>query len=142
MQPLDECLLLTRKIAKKREQIEELKAMAISPRNQIISDMPKGGGTINASENYLIKLESLEETYNQLCKERTSKWNEILLVFESYDSKVDETVMLLWLRFYNGYSWNKCIAEMEKRYPNKYWNANKCFRTYRRFLHKMDEANL
>lgn len=136
MRELDECLRLSRKIAETKEKIEELKALAMSPRNQIISDMPKGGGTINAAESYIIRLEKYEKTLEALRDKRSEEWLKVCEAFAVYNHRKAEIKTLLWLRFCNGYSWKRCIDEMAKVFPNETWNANKCFRLYRGFLHK------
>ena len=140
MRELDECLRITRKINEIRERIEELKSMAMTPRNQIISDMPKGGGTMNATENYIIRLEKLESQIKLLQKERAEAWNVVSDMLHELNRR-EEVKTMLWLRFCNGYSWKKCVAKLEEKYPSETWNTNKCFRIYRSFLHKIRSEN-
>ena len=141
MRELDECLRITRKIAETKEKIEELEALSMSPRNQIISDMPRGGGgTMNAAESYIIRKEKLERQLTLLKEERAEVWKIVTdMQHELNQSKKVES--MLWFRFCNGYSWKKCVSKLEEKYPAEEWSANKCFRIYRRFLHKISGDN-
>lgn len=142
MRELEECLRLTRRINEIREQIEELKSFAMNPRNQIISDMPKGGGsTTNAVERYIIRREKLEYELEQLIEKRFDLWEKITDTLDEMNQRI-ETKMMLQLRFCNGYSWKKCVLILENLYPDEKWSTNKCFRIYRSVLHKISTNNL
>lgn len=138
----DKCLKLSRKIVDIDEEIIELKTMVMSPKNQAITDMPRGGGVANAIENYLIRLEKLERKKSNAEIERNQLWKEIKEICLASGVCEEETIRLLKERFYCGKSWNKCLNKMIKEYPNSRWNINKCFRVYRAVLckiHKMEE---
>jgi hypothetical protein len=137
---LDECLRLSRQIKEKEEQIIELRSRIMSPKNQTISDMPKGGGGYNEIESFIIKLELLENNAEYLKVQRALLWNNIRLILHIRHIKSD-IERLLYLRFYNGNSWNKCVETMSKEYPNCKWNANKCFRAYRYVVKENSEKS-
>lgn len=140
MRELDECLRLSRQIKEKEEQIIELRSRIMSPKNQTISDMPKGGGGYNEIESFIIKLELLENNAEYLKVQRALLWNNIRLILHIRHIKSD-IERLLYLRFYNGNSWNKCVEAMSKEYPNCKWNANKCFRAYRYVVKETSEKS-
>ena len=140
MRELDECLRLSRQIKEKEEQIIELRSRIMSPKNQTISDMPKGGGGYNEIESFIIKLELLENNAEYLKVQRSLLWNNIRLILHIRHIKSD-IERLLYLRFYNGNSWNKCVETMSKEYPNCKWNANKCFRAYRYVVKENSEKS-
>lgn len=140
MRELDECLRLSRQIKEKEEQIIELRSRIMSPKNQTISDMPKGGGGYNEIESFVIKLELLENNADYLKVQRALIWNNIRLILHIRHIKSD-IERLLYLRFYNGNSWNKCVETMSKEYPNCKWNANKCFRAYRYVVKENSEKS-
>ncbi len=140
MRELDECLRLSRQIKEKEEQIIELRSRIMSPKNQTISDMPKGGGGYNEIESFIIKLELLENNAEYLKVQRALLWNNIRLILHIRHIKSD-IERLLYLRFYNGNSWNKCVETMSKEYPNCKWNANKCFRAYRYVVKENSEKS-
>ena len=142
MRELDECLRITRMIAETKEKIEELEMAVMSPRSQAISDMPKGGGgTINAIESYILKKEKLEGQIDSLQEERAVEWCKVCGYLEMFNQK-KTTKTMLWLRFCKGYSWNKCVSKLSEAYPDERWSANKCFRIYRDFLHKVNSKSL
>lgn len=139
MHELDECLRLSRQIIKNRESLEELKALSMSPKSQIITDMPKGGGmNINIAENYLIKMEKLEKDYIDMCGNRAEKWKKAVEIFEEHHQPKENTKML-WFRFYAGYSWKKCASHMAEAFPNSNWSVDKCFRVYRRIMYNIND---
>ncbi len=140
MRGFDECLELTRKIKEKEELICELKARVFTPRNQVISDMPRGGGGENEIEKYIIKLEKLETLVKRLKDKRNDKWHLIIVSMSNCGIMEKETVNLLHLRFYNGLSWEVCSKRMHGLYPDGKWNLNKCFRVYRSVLYKLNKA--
>lgn len=143
MLELDECLKVVRKIKDIEDDILELESRTMSPKNQIITNMPKGGGSQDSGQDrYLIKLEKLQAQKNYWCGILNSKWNIAKLVLiNSANVKDVRTFELLKLRFYYGYPWKVCAAKMKKEHPEEKWNINKCFREYRNIMHKLNHRN-
>ena len=133
MNMFDECLNLSRKIDNVYEKMYTLKVKATSPKNQIITDMPKGSGQGDMIERYLIELERLENKLKKLTQKRNTIWKQINEMFS--DNK--ETVEMLKWRFFCAYSWKECEEIMKCKYPNSNWNINKCFRVYRNAVYKL-----
>lgn len=130
MREFDACLETRRKIIVVQEQITEIEARLYSPRNQVITDMPKGrGGNANGNDALLIKAERLRDRRAALYDNLVSQWRTCDGLLTIIDAKSNE-IELMKLRFYYGLSWDKCSKEMN-------WNINKCFRTYRKLVAKL-----
>lgn len=129
MRELDECLELKREINKKHNKIVEIEAIITSPKNQIITGMPRSGSNDNAMDRYLIKKEKLQEQKENLQKQLDEKWDYVLSIFAKSDITV-ETAELLQLRFYKGLPWKICVLRLQKKHPKNGWNKNKAFRLY------------
>ena len=114
MQKLDECLEKTKKLKELEEQITELKDRAMSPKNQVITGMPRGGAGGNQSDSYIVKLERLEARKSKLTRERDELWEEITHSLENKGVK-SEHVILLQYRFFKGLQWRKCCTKMCER---------------------------
>jgi hypothetical protein len=128
---LEKCLELRRDINSIDERIAELKLRIRSPKNQIISDMPKGNSRNNSIEEYLITLEKLESKKIKYNSRITDKWQ--LIYNKLINNGVsEEAITMLRYRFYYGYSWKVCADLMN-------WNKNKCFRVYRAVLSKFNK---
>lgn len=136
MQILEDCLEKTRKIKKVEEQIAELRERAMSPKNQLITGMPRGGAGGNQSESYMVKLERLEDRRKRLIRQRDELWEEIIYTIDAKGEVKEEHVSLLQYRFFKGLQWKKCCALMCQKYPESSWNMNKVFRVYRQILRK------
>ena len=130
---LEQCLDKTRIIKELDEQIAELRARATSPKNQIITGMPRGGGGGNQSERYMERLERIEARRRKVALDRGILWNKVLdlLAFEN-----TEYHTMLWCRFFRGMRWNAVCDFLKENYPNSKWNMNKVFRIYRQILRK------
>lgn len=140
MYELDECLRLSQQIKKKNELIYNLECCAMSPKNQIITDMPKGSGEHSSpSEEYLIKKERLEKSRNRLQRKLDEKWGKVISILQANGIDHVEKIYLLKLRFYQGNSWKRSTAIIAKEYPESRWNINKCFRVYRYILCKINK---
>ena len=140
---LEDCLSLAKDILQKEEEIAEWKLAAMSAKNQIITDMPKGGAQQNVMENYMLRLEKLEKEKGLLVRKQQGKWQSVIHLLQRAGIQEDSPcVEMLRIRFMQGYSWNKCVKKMCKKYPDGKWNANKCFRTYSSILHKISGENL
>lgn len=125
MKELQECLEAKRYIDKIDERITELKTVIYSPKNQVITGMPRGGNNENAIEKYLIKLEKLKSRKADLLKYQSEQWG---IVKEKAGNISEQEQYLLYIRCVEGYSWQKCVSIMQKKYKN--WNINKAFRVY------------
>lgn len=135
MSKLDECLAKTRKLKEIDEDILDLRSCAASPKNQVITGMPRGGAGGNQHENYICRLERLEARRSKIASDREKAWNEAIRIISVDGIKV-EYIELLKHRFYLGYKWEKCCKIMCKLYPESNWNMNKVFRVYRQILRK------
>ena len=134
MQKLDECLSLTRDIKELDEQILELKTKALSPKGQIITGMPRGGGSNgNPADYYLDRLGIVEARKKRKLAEREAAWQEVVNTCEKANVK-KEYIELLQYRFYHGKQWKQCCALMCEKYPDENYNINKVFRVYRKIL--------
>lgn len=133
MRKLQQCLRLKHKIDEITDEIYELRAKVTSPKNQIITGMPRGGGSNeNLNERYLIRLEYLTEKRHKLRKHQSKEWKQAkkeLVQLNIFDnSEKDEIISLFFWRFVKGLSWKKCVSEMDSKYGN--WNINKAFRVH------------
>lgn len=137
MKEFDECLEIRRKIDEIDENIETITAAALAPKSQAISDMPRGSGTASetAIDKYIIKKEELQCKRDELLDVLNNKWFGDAIKIMA-DSRIHtEDIDLMQYRFYHGYPWKKCAAEMKKHYGER-WNINRVFRTYRKVLSK------
>ena len=125
MRELTECLNTKRKIDKVDDEITELKAKIHSPKNQVITGMPRGGTNENAIERYLIKLEKKEQYKTALLKYQSEQWKNAMQKIPNIEEQVKH---LLYIRFMQGLPWKKCANKMNEQYGN--WNIGKVFRIY------------
>ena len=139
MQELNECLNLAREIKEKRELLAEMQYRSISPKNQILSGMPRGGGAqLNQIERNLIQSEKLKKAIRALEHERLETWKCATFRLKKAGVTNDEHIKLLEMRFFYGFSWKKCNAIVTNLFPNSKWDINKCFRVYRASLRKVN----
>ena len=137
MKELTECLNIKRKIDEIDEKLYELRAAILSPKNQVITGMPRSGGGVdnNAIEKYIIKAERLEAKREKLKAYQIELWQGIMhKCNKAHIPKKDRS--LLYFRFIKGMSWKACTNEMQKRY--KKWNINTTFRRYRKTLYALE----
>lgn len=134
----EECKKMVDKIRRKRELIAEINDKLYSPKNQIVSDMPRGGATENIIDKYLEKKQCEEEAIKELQKQLTEKWNGIETRLKEKGTN-QENIILMYERFICSKSWQSCVDYMKERYPSGNWNANKAFRTYRSNLYKLNK---
>ena len=132
----ERCLDLHSRIREIDENILILKSKTMSPKNQIISDMPRGGSCRNSIEDYISKIEKLEDRKKEARNTINTLWECSIIVELNRRRAKDETIELLYNRFVNGFTWNKCNEAMKTKYPMNNWNKNKCFRLYMDILHK------
>lgn len=134
---LDKCFSIAQQIKDVDEDIEELQSSEMSPKIQIMTDMPKGGNNqLNKLEKYIIELERLETKKNDLIEILNQNWGiAISILIKSGITQSSEQSMMK-LRYYHGYPWKKCSIKMQKEYPNENWNENKCYRVHSSILYK------
>lgn len=137
MYELDRCLELARSINKIDEQIEELECGVKSPKNQVITGMPRGGGGGNQLDMYMIRLERLEKRRDKLRDKQSALWEKACVKFRKGNVDV-EHIQLMYYRFELGLKWKKCCDFMALIYPYQNWNINKAFRVYRAVLKKTE----
>lgn len=134
MQLLDRCLELCRDIKGINEMIEEINASLYTPKNQIISDMPKGKSAESVTDKLLEKKERLTAKKEIAEMELQATWDKVISM--CIKAKVTkQQIQLLYLRFHEGKPWKKCTYIMQKKYG--FWNDNKSFREYRSVLSKL-----
>lgn len=126
MRELNRCLHFVRRIEEIDERICEIRAAILSPKNQRITGMPRGGNTDNAIERYIIQVEKLEGEKENLSQQLTGQWLD--LGYTVFKELTAEEKHLLTLRFLKGLPWKKCAKQMNEKYGN--WNINKVFRVY------------
>ena len=142
MKELNLCLELAKAIKEKNKSLVELKLKVASIKSPSFSDMPKGGGAyLNPHDEYLIKSERIQKQKERLQKRLNDRWSVVIAIFNKCDITDDETITLMRLRFYKGFSWNNCLTIMKQVFPDSKWNANKCFRVYRSVLCKIHKNN-
>lgn len=135
MKELNECLRLNREIAEINERLQTITAAAQAPKNQIISDMPRGGGsTVNATDRYIIKKEELEHKIAVINRRIALTWVKALNKMKKCGVSAEDCE-LMQMRFFYGWQWKKCACEMSKKH-GKHWNVNRVFRIYRSVLTK------
>lgn len=118
------------------ERIEEIRTRIESPKNQIISDMPRGGSSENVLEKALVKIERLETRKMFLHEMIVSKWH-ICEDFLNSCNIPDKQMVLMQYRYFYGLPWSKCVKEMKNEYPDEMWNENKVFRLHRQTITKI-----
>lgn len=132
--PLKKVKDLCEKIGEIDEKIEVIETRLYSPKNQIISDMPRGNGRSNDTlDRALTKLDTLRDTRKFYYDRLVSAWLICEKVFNSCDIS-DKHVKMFKYRYFNGLAWRKVLRRMEKDYPNEPWNENKIFRMYRQVI--------
>ena len=96
---------ITDEIKHIEEEIHILRSRAMSPRQPIISDMPKGSPIENdAMAALMVKFEELEEKYKVLLNDLLDKQRDIESIIESLDPLERE---LIRYRYIDGWSWHK-----------------------------------
>lgn len=136
---LEKCLELTRQIRDIEGEITELKTALYFPRNQVLTGMPKSGGTGNGVDTMLIKIEKLEKEKKSLKSSQNEVWTNILKKLDECNAS-DETTNLLKYRFIYGYRWKDCIPIMTAL-TGEEWNENKVYREYRCICEKCTDIH-
>ena len=125
----DDCYNLKVRILELDERIEEIQTVLYYPKNQMLSDLPKGGGTDSTLDNLLTKLDELKEEKSIQEAAHADKWAQIVERLDKCNVPQSEKD-LLELRFYFGFTWKYCIPIMTER-TGEEWNENKVYRIYR-----------
>lgn len=127
MKELQKCLEIASEIEKIDEKIKELKLLIASPKNQVITGMPRGGNTEHAIEKYLLQVEKEEQKKDKLLKYQAKQWQ---IALEKLPNISEQEKRMLHNRFIKGMAWKKCAKDLNDTYGN--WNINKVFRIYRK----------
>ncbi len=113
-----------------KEEIENLKIRSVSPRQSIISDMPRGGVIENDKMAALmIKFEELEQRYNELLTDLLEKQR---LVEESIQSLEPLERDIVRYRYIDGLSWYKIQQKTN-------YSTRTLFRKHGEILEKMEK---
>ena len=136
MRELEKCLEIKREIEDIDEEIIELKSQIASPKNQVLTGMPRGGNNENAMERYLLKVEKLEQRKTNLLKYQAKKWQ---IALEKLPNISEQEKFMLHIRFIKGKTWKKCARDLNVKYGN--WNINKVFRIYRKIIKNSKNFN-
>lgn len=137
--PLQDIYKQRRKIWDTEDAIDTLIARHTAPKSQILSDMPKGGGSGKKEfEEYMIRKEALILKWKRQREALYILWLSFLNGSESVRlSRMDIT--LLRLRYFNGYRWKKCVRKLQLLYPAVKWNENRAFRTHKQLMKRLNE---
>lgn len=139
MKILSELFEIRKAIIEKKERLNEICSPPL--KGQVITGMPKGGETLNATETFLERKEKLQTEIQSLFDSLDTKWN----LFENEcerSNMTNEEIVLLKLRYYYGFSWKKVQNCLQKQFPKKNWNKNLVFRKRRQALDKLDPASV
>lgn len=139
MKELDICLNIREQINDVEEKIAELKTATTSPKGQVISDMPRSGRIGNPIEDYIIRLEKLEQKKLRLEHRLKEKWGNAYIILNN-SNVPNKSIKLLYYRYAKGLSWKDCVQKMKELYPNDLWNENKAFRLNRQALSKVTKT--
>lgn len=131
---LTNLLTINKKIGKIDNDIIEIRERITSPKNQIISDMPKGSGaTESVIDTALAKIERLEKRKSYWHDTLMSEWLECEEVL-SKCGLTREHIELMKFRYYHALKWEHCLVMMKKRHTTMIWNKNKVFRMNRQVV--------
>lgn len=136
MRELKELLSIARQIDEIDEKIDSLKAVAYSPKNQIITGMPRGGVSENPIEKYVVKIEKLERRKAGLIAYQREQWeavNDKLATFAK-----EEEIYLMYARFVRGLTWKKAVDEINRLHGCD-WGINKAFRVFGKVNSKLEK---
>ena len=134
MRELKELLNVARRLDEIDEQIISLKSVAYSPKNQVITGMPRGGKSENPIEKYVVKIEKLEKRKETLIAYQLEEW--YVMKFKLKKFATDEEIHLMFARFVKGLSWEKAVNELNDKFSTD-WGINKAFRVYGKIKKKL-----
>lgn len=128
---LNNLLALHYQIKQLLEQVESLECKMCSPKIQIITGMPGGGGGEDRLTNYIVKKQKLEAAIKELKEKQLESFLIISLELKSLGFK-KSVIQLIRLRFVEGLEWKECAKELQQTFSDENWNINKCFNTYKK----------
>lgn len=133
----DEISFTNDKIKKVQDKLEYLQMNIDSPRTSVMSDMPRGGGSVgNPLELYVVKKEELTDRLRALEAKRERLWEKAIELMDC--AGIDKQVQdMMYYRFGYGLQWQRVATALNEKYPDGKWNVNKCFRKYREVLCKI-----
>ena len=138
--PLQDIYKLRRSIWNTQDTIDTLIARHTAPKNQILSDMPKGGSSGKKEfEEYLIRKEALLDKLQRQREEIYIMWLAFLNGAEGAVDLSRMDISLLRLRYFNGYRWKKCVRKLQLLYPAVKWNENRAFRTHKQLMKQLND---
>ncbi len=136
MEELEKIADLKKKISDYEEQLKNLYFKNTAPKNQIFSDMPKGGNNGNSIEEYIIKMEKIENIITGYHLMLSKHWYSANIKFKKAGLTSLE-IELLKYRFLCNYKWKNCIMKMQKKHPEMKWTENRVFFAYRAIRDKL-----
>ena len=128
MRELQECLDIKRVIDEINDEINEKRVAVSSPKNQIITGMPRSGSVENKFDAYLIKIERLEKRKTVLLEKQHNQWQMAMNKLPNITNTERE---LLKYRFIKGLQWKKCVDKLNEQHGVN-WTIGKAFRFYGR----------
>ena len=132
---------LKKRIKENNDDIEEIETALYYPRNQVVTDMPRGGGSRgNTVDRLLAKLERLKAEREMLKSEHYVLWNKILEKLNICGASED-VKKLFELRFYHFKQWKECVPLMTK-FSGEEWNENRVYREYRSICEKCTQIQV
>lgn len=134
---LDEIASTYKRLKRARERLEYLEMAQDTPRSSVFSDMPKGAWNVsNPLEDNYIRKEELIDQCKEIEARLEDQWQRAVKQMNAaHISK--EVQKMIYLRFCCALKWETCAKEMDKEFPNRHWNTNRCFREYRNAVIKL-----
>ena len=123
IEELKSCLETRRDIKDLDLKIAELRGKLYSPKNQIISGMPKAMGGGNLMDSGLIRLELLTDRRKKLEANLNKQWENIQ-IRDTVRYLTETQYELIYLRFYEGSSWKEVMIKLDM-------SSNKVFKMFR-----------
>ena len=123
IEELKSCLETRRDIKEIDLKIAELKGKLYSPKNQIISGMPKAMGGGSLIDSGLIRLELMTEKRKKLEANLNKQWENIQ-IRDTVRYLTETQYELIYLRFYEGSSWKEVMIKLDM-------SSNKVFKMFR-----------
>lgn len=123
LEELNSCLETRQDIKDLDLKIAELRGKLYSPKNQIISGMPKAMGGGNLMDSGLIRLELLTDRRKKLEANLNKQWENIQ-IRDTVRYLTETQYELIYLRFYEGRSWKEIMIKLDM-------SSNKVFKMFR-----------
>ena len=123
LEELNSCLETRQDIKDLDLKIAELRGKLYSPKNQIISGMPKAMGGGSLIDSGLIRLELLTDKRKKLEANLNKQWENIQ-IRDTVRYLTETQYELIYLRFYEGSSWKEVMIKLDM-------SSNKVFKMFR-----------